>query len=165
MRTFLLTSSILCAMLPVAAFAQTPAAEAPAGQTAPPQGVASPIEQIDIIAPTPLLGSGVDRDKIPGNTIVSRADDLIRTGTANATRALDENDSSIDLDQAVGNEFQPNLLFRGVEASPLAGDAQGLAVYVDGSRWPAAPYGQGGLNSHCPTVSWTSCAFWRRGKA
>ena len=61
-----------------------------------------------------------------------------RTGPANATRALNENASSIDLDEAVGNEFQPNLLFRGFEASPLAGDAQGLATYVDGTRFNAS---------------------------
>ncbi|MEJ0048286.1 MAG: Plug domain-containing protein [Rhodospirillales bacterium] len=73
--------------------------------------------------------------RFPANTIVLRSADLTRNGTASATRALNETSGSIDLDQAVGNEFQPNLLFRGFEASPLAGDAQGLAVYVNGSRF------------------------------
>ena len=38
------------------------------------------------------------------------------------------------LDNAQNNPFQPNVLFRGFEASPLAGNAQGLAVYVNGRR-------------------------------
>jgi len=108
--------------------------QAPAGAV-PATAAAGETEDITVIAPTPLLGSGVDRDKIPANTVVLRSADLDRTGTASATRALNENSGSVDLDEAVGNEFQPNLLFRGFEASPLAGDAQGLAVYVNGSRF------------------------------
>jgi iron complex outermembrane recepter protein len=110
-------------------WAQTPPGQAPGGDAG--QG-----EEITVIAPTPLLGSsGLDRDKVPSNTIVLGTAAIDRTGAASATRALNENAGSVDLDQAVGNEFQPNLLFRGFEASPLAGDPQGLAVYVNGSRF------------------------------
>ena len=98
----------------------------------------TPTEQITVVATTPLLGSGIDRNKVPANVVVIRAGDLTRTGTASATRALNETAGSVDLDQAVGNDFQPNLLFRGFEASPLAGDAQGLAVYLNGSRFNSA---------------------------
>ena len=119
--TIKLVAAAMGCLLPTAVLAQS----APAGQT----------EDITVIGATPLLGSGLDRDKIPANTVVVRSGDLDRTGVASATRALDENAGSVDLDQAVGNEFQPNLLFRGFEASPLAGDAQGLAVYVNGSRF------------------------------
>jgi iron complex outermembrane recepter protein len=116
-------------MLAAGASAQTP--------PAPPQGGdAGQGEQITVVAPTPLLGSsGLDRDKVPSNVIVLGTAAIDRTGAASATRALNENAGSVDLDQAVGNEFQPNLLFRGFEASPLAGDPQGLAVYVNGSRF------------------------------
>jgi outer membrane receptor protein involved in Fe transport len=103
-----------------------------------PAGEPGASETITVVAPTPLPGSGIDRDKVPANTIVLGPADLTRTGPASATRALDENASSVDLDQAVGNAFQPNLLFRGFEASPLAGDAQGLAVYVNGTRFNAS---------------------------
>ena len=49
------------------------------------------------------------------------------------------------LDHAQGNPFQPNVVFRGFEASPLAGNALGLAVYVDGARFNQ-PFGD--------TVNW-----------
>ena len=129
MRLMLFSTS-LCLLAPGLAFAQAAAPSTVTDDTSTPGQ-----EQITVIAPTPLLGSGVDRDKIPANTIVIGTQDISRTGPANATRALNENASSVDLDEAVGNEFQPNLLFRGFEASPLAGDAQGLAVYVNGSRF------------------------------
>ena len=137
-RRHLLPGVALCGLWSATVLAQVspgaPPSQAPAGQdtTATAQG---PAENITVIGATPLLGSGVDRDKVPANTVVIGGSDLERTGTANATRALNENAGSVDLDQAVGNEFQPNLLFRGFEASPLAGDAQGLAVYVNGSRF------------------------------
>ena len=130
-------------MLPGFALAQVapgttqPGSQSPASLAAPAQSPNS-TEDITVIGTTPLLGSGIDRDKVPGNTVVIGTGDLTRTGTANATRALNENAGSVNLDEAVGNEFQPNLLFRGFEASPLAGDAQGLAVYVNGSRFNAS---------------------------
>ena len=120
------------ASVAIAASAAAQTAPAPTSQDAPPPPQA---EEITVLAPTPLLGTGIDRDKIPANTVVIGTADIDRTGPANGTRALNENASSVSLDEAVGNEFQPNLLFRGFEASPLAGDAQGLAVYVNGSRF------------------------------
>ncbi len=138
-RTGLILAVALCALGPAWSYAQTrPGSsdlQSPAGQDA---AASSPAEEITVIGSTPLLGSGVDRDKVPANTVVLRSSDLERTGTASLTRGLNENAGSVDLDQAVGNEFQPNLLFRGFEASPLAGDAQGLAVYVNGSRFNAS---------------------------
>ena len=43
-------------------------------------------------------------------------------------------------DEAQGNPFQPNLIYRGFEASPLVGNQQGLAVYLNGTRFNA-PFG------------------------
>jgi outer membrane receptor protein involved in Fe transport len=134
----LLRGVALCGLWCATAWAQVspgaPASPSTVGQDGAAAGQ-SRTDEITVIGATPLLGSGVDRDKIPASTVVLRSGDLQRTGAADATRALNENAGSVDLDQAVGNEFQPNLLFRGFEASPLAGDAQGLAVYVDGSRF------------------------------
>ena len=93
----------------------------------------------------PLAGSEVERGKVPVNTGILRREDLQRTGPASALRALDERVGNVTLNQAQGNEFQPNLLYRGFEASPLAGNAQGLAVYLNGTRFNQ-PFGD--------TVNW-----------
>ena len=123
----------LAGVLPCAATAQTtnPTADAPV--------------EIEVVVTAPLAGSEVERGKVPVNTGIIRREDLQRTGPASALRALDERIGGITLNQAQGNEFQPNLLYRGFEASPLAGNAQGLAVYLNGSRFNQ-PFGD--------TVNW-----------
>jgi len=119
-------------LLPAAAFAQA---------TAPAE---TPVE-MEVVVTAPLAGSEIERGKVPVNTGILRQEDLQRTGPASALRALDERIGNITINQAQGNEFQPNLLYRGFEASPLVGNAQGLAVYLNGTRFNQ-PFGD--------TVNW-----------
>ena len=125
--------------VPVIAGAQPASAPLPANPPASAEGAPAGEElslpSVDVIATTPLQGSGVDRDKVPAQTNVLTNRTLLRDGYPNALQALDETVGGVTLDQAQGNPFQPNLIFRGFEASPLVGNAQGLAVYVNGSRF------------------------------
>jgi iron complex outermembrane recepter protein len=123
--------SLATALFSVTAIAQT----VPSGSTTADQSLEISLPNVNVVGSTPLQGSGVDRNKIPANTSVLTGADLQRTGPANLLRGLDERVGGIDLDEAVGNPSQPNLLYRGFEASPLAGDAQGLAVYINGTRF------------------------------
>jgi outer membrane receptor protein involved in Fe transport len=95
---------------------------------------------ITVIATTPLLGSGVDRDTVPAETNVLKGDDLTRGGTAtpDPVRALNEQVGGVNLDSASGNPYQPTMLYHGFEASALQGTPQGLAVYVNGIRFNQA---------------------------
>lgn len=93
------------------------------------------LPQVDVIAASPLQGSGVDRDKVPAQTTVVTSRTLIRDGYASALRTLNENVGGVTLDEAQANPFQPNLIYHGFQASPLVGNTQGLAVYVNGSRF------------------------------
>ena len=97
------------------------------------------LPEIEVISAAPLA-AGAERDRVPANTKVLRREDLVRTGPANALRSLDEQVGGVTLGQAQGNPFQPNLTYRGFEASPLVGNAQGLAVYINGTRFNA-PFG------------------------
>lgn len=123
---------------PQPALAQA-AAPAPAAPTE------TVLPTIEVVAPTPLLGSGVDRDKVPAETRVLTGRDITRDGTANATRALNETVPGVSLDAAAGNPFQPSLFYHGFQASPLQGNPQGLAVYLNGARFNQ-PFGD--------TVNW-----------
>ncbi|WP_338505053.1 TonB-dependent receptor [Sphingomonas kaistensis] len=49
--------------------------------------------------------------------------------------AISRSVAAVGLQDAQGNPFQPNLSYRGFVASPLQGQAQGLAVYLDGARF------------------------------
>jgi len=111
-------------MMPVAALAQAAAAsETP------------DMEQVLVIGTSPLLGLGVDPDKIAANVRVFNSGDLRRGGSSNYLRTLEEGAGSLSLVHAQNNPFQPNIVFRGFEASPLNGVAQGMAVYVNGVRF------------------------------
>ncbi len=63
------------------------------------------------------------------------AADLTRAGRADVLGALARSVPGVSLADAQGNPWQPNLVYRGFVASPLQGNAQGLAVYLDGGRF------------------------------
>jgi outer membrane receptor protein involved in Fe transport len=88
-----------------------------------------------VVTASALPGTSLDADKIPSATETLSSADLTRFGAANLLGALGRSANGVSLSEAQDNPFQPNLYFRGFQASPLAGDAQGLAVYVDGVRF------------------------------
>lgn len=61
--------------------------------------------------------------------------DIARDGGADLLGALARDLPEISLADAQSNPFQPNLVYRGFSASPLQGNPQGLAVYVDDVRF------------------------------
>ncbi len=117
------------ALLPTMVLAQAGAAPG----DAPPAEIALPT--VNIIGSSPLLGSGIDRNKLPAETSVLNSGDIARNGTPNTLRALNEQVGGVNLNSASGNPDQPTLLYHGFEVSPLLGTPQGLAVYVNGARF------------------------------
>lgn len=93
------------------------------------------VPPITIVGASPLLGSGLDRDKVPAATNVITGDEIVRTGIPSALGTLNEQTPGVALNDAQGNPFQPNLVYRGFSASPLDGNSQGLAVYLNGVRF------------------------------
>jgi len=92
------------------------------------------IETITVVGTTPLPGAGIDADKLPGVSRSLSAQDVARSGTPSATRALADQLGSISINDNLDDPFQPDILFRGFEASPVLGTPQGLAVYQNGVR-------------------------------
>jgi len=124
---------------------------AAAGQTPPP---ASPMADaattltlppVEVIATTPLLGSGVDRDKVPAATTTLDSSDISRGGNPSFLNALSELAPGVTLDDAASNPYQPSIFYHGFQASPLQGNSQGMAVYLNGARFNQ-PFGD--------TVNW-----------
>jgi outer membrane receptor protein involved in Fe transport len=103
------------------------------------------VPDVNVVAPTPLLGSGIDRSAVPQATEVLTSAQINRTGIPSLTGAILDNIPSATVNDTSGNLFQPDIVFRGFTASPVAGTAQGLAVYVNGARFND-PFGD--------TVNW-----------
>lgn len=97
-----------------------------------------------VVATTPL-DPGTQAQLVPAAVAQLDAEDLMRTGVADVLGELNRRVGGVSLNEAQANPFQPNLLYRGFEASPLPGNAQGLAVYLDGARFNQ-PFGD--------TVDW-----------
>jgi iron complex outermembrane receptor protein len=101
------------------------------GQT-PPSGTEK-LQTVTVTA-TAIPGADIELDKIPGNVQIITSADIIRDGTASLTGALNNNLSSVNINDDIADPFQPDILYRGFEASPVLGTPEGLAVYQNGVR-------------------------------
>ncbi|MDB6085610.1 MAG: TonB-dependent receptor [Gammaproteobacteria bacterium] len=87
-----------------------------------------------MIGTTPVPGMSIDIDKVPGNVQSVFAGDLTQNGVASLSGALGSRLGSVSISDALADPFQPDILYRGFEASPVLGTPQGLAVYQNGVR-------------------------------
>jgi len=92
------------------------------------------IESIEIIANSLSTGSQVGKDSLSSNVQTATGAQMENTGALNLADFLQNNFTSVHLNDNQGNPFQMDLNFRGFTASPLLGTPQGLSVYVDGVR-------------------------------
>lgn len=86
------------------------------------------------VASTPLGGPELPLERIPANVQRATAADIERAQRASLAQFLEERLGSVFVNEAQSNPLQPDVQFRGFVASPLLGQSQGLAVYVDGVR-------------------------------
>ncbi|BCS32493.1 TonB-dependent receptor [Luteitalea sp. TBR-22] len=123
-------------LIPLMAYAQEPAPPTSTSTTpapARPPAPATATETVDVIAVTPLHGSGLPRTHLPANVQVIDA----RTAPGPVTdlgALLTQGLTTLQASEAQGGLFQPDVVFRGFSASPLLGASEGLAIYVDGVR-------------------------------
>nr|WP_087576050.1 TonB-dependent receptor [Sphingomonas sp. CDS-1] len=114
MRKGLWLMGTACALLAGQARAETAAADA---------------ERQPIVVTAP--GGAIDAD----DALRLTGADVSRAGSPDLLGALTRSIAGVTLQDAQGNPWQPNLVYRGFTASPLQGQAQGLAVYLDGARF------------------------------
>jgi iron complex outermembrane recepter protein len=131
MRGFALRRELVPAVLVAAALLARGAAMAQDASGAAAQQTLPPVE---VIGTSPMLGSGIDRDKVPANTHSFSATDLSRDGMPSLSGTLNRDLPSINITDVQDSPFQPDIQFRGFDASPVAGTPQGLAIYQNGVR-------------------------------
>jgi len=101
----------------------------------PPCAYAACLAEVTVVAGAPLPGTGVDADKLPGEVQSLSIGDLARDRPIDVLPNLvGARLASVSLNDEQGSPFQPDFVFRGFEASPVSGVAQGIAVYQDGVR-------------------------------
>jgi iron complex outermembrane recepter protein len=93
-----------------------------------------PLQEIVVVGTTPVPGMALDVDKVAGNVQTLRASDLAQDGNSSLTNGLNTRLGSVNINDTLADMFQPDILYRGFEASPILGTPQGLAVYQNGVR-------------------------------
>lgn len=93
-----------------------------------------PMEEIEVIASTPVGSGNLQRYQVPANVQTATADDLEAMQSLDITDYLNRKFASVNLNSAQNNPLQPDLQYRGFTASPLLGLAQGISIYQNGFR-------------------------------
>lgn len=104
------------------------------GTVTAPLPAAAPLPAIVVISTTPVPGLHLDADKVPGNVQSLFSADLSSNGAPDLTGSLNSRLGSVNVNDNLADPFQPDILYRGFEASPVLGTPQGLAVYQNGVR-------------------------------
>jgi outer membrane receptor protein involved in Fe transport len=127
--------SRLAALLVMAALAL--AAKARGAAQEPPSGSEEPLAlpPVVVIGTTPLPALGIPIQKYAGNVQSIGAEDIEKQNLLTMPDTLYRNLGSVNLSNLQGNPWQADLTYRGFLASPLAGSAIGLSMYLDGMRF------------------------------
>ena len=95
----------------------------------------SQMTEIVVIANAPLQGGHIDPNKVPGAVQILSVPALTRDRQTDVLPdAVAKQLSNVNLNDEQGSPFQPDFIYRGFEASPIAGVPQGIALYQDGTR-------------------------------
>jgi iron complex outermembrane receptor protein len=89
---------------------------------------------VQVIDTSFLPGLGTPLQDVPANVQVHTSRDMDAQRPTNLTEYLETNVTSVSVNAAQGNPYQPDISFRGFTASPLLGLPQGLSVFQDGVR-------------------------------
>ena len=89
---------------------------------------------VNVVATTPLPGTDLPIDEVPGPVQTATAADLNRSDALDLSDLLNRRLNGVYINENQENPFQPDVNYRGYTASPLLGTPEGLSVYLDGVR-------------------------------
>ncbi|KAF3998672.1 TonB-dependent receptor [Glaciimonas immobilis] len=92
------------------------------------------LPEIVVTGTTPLPGLGLPLRDVAASVQSVSGKDITRQHAGNITEFFEQNLSSVTINSAQGNPYQPDVNYRGFTASPLLGTPQGLSVFQDGVR-------------------------------
>ena len=92
------------------------------------------LQDIEIIGISPLPGIEIDRNRIPNSSQSLKNEDIETSLSSTFADLMGEKLSGVTVKDLQNSPFQKNLDYRGFTASPLLGESQGLAVYLNGVR-------------------------------
>jgi iron complex outermembrane recepter protein len=88
----------------------------------------------DVVATTPLGGGEIDVARSPFAVWQSTSQQMQTFNDTTLTDNLGRSAPGVTVGNATGSEFEPDLFYRGFDATANTGTPQGLAVYQNGTR-------------------------------
>jgi iron complex outermembrane receptor protein len=88
----------------------------------------------DVVATTPLGGGEIDVAKSPFAVWQTNSQDAQTFNDTTLPDTLARSAPGVTVGNVSGNEFEPDLFYRGFDATAVTGTPQGLAVYQNGTR-------------------------------
>ncbi|MGZ5029984.1 MAG: TonB-dependent receptor [Methylobacter sp.] len=92
------------------------------------------LPEVEVVGNTPLGTSGLERKKTPGNVQSAEDEEINRHEAIGLTDFMNRRLESVNINDTQNNPYQPDITYRGFNASPLLGTPIGLSVYQDGVR-------------------------------
>ena len=88
----------------------------------------------DVVAATPLGGAEIDVARYPGAVWQTGAEEIRTFNDTTVTDTLARRAPGVTVGNVSGNDFEPDVSYRGFDATPVTGAPIGLAVYQNGVR-------------------------------
>ena len=88
----------------------------------------------DVVATTPLGGGEIDVAKSPFAVWQTNSQDAQTFNDTTLPDTLARSAPGVTVGNVSGNEFEPDLFYRGFDATAVTGTPQGLAVFQNGTR-------------------------------
>ena len=88
----------------------------------------------DVVATTPLGGGQINVSQSPFAVWQTSAQDIQTFNDTTLPQSLARSAPGVTVGNVSGNEFEPDLSYRGFDATAVTGTPQGLAVYQNGTR-------------------------------
>ena len=92
------------------------------------------LPEVEVIGVTPMPGTGVARDRVPAAVQTITDEDIDALQPRNLTDLVEQTLRGVSVTDVQNSPYQQNLSYRGFTLSPLLGEAQGIAVYLNGVR-------------------------------
>lgn len=92
------------------------------------------LPDINVVSNTPVGNTGLELKKIPGNVQAVEDEEIHRHEAFSLSDFMNRRLESVNLNDVQNNPYQPNITYRGFEASPLLGTPIGISVFQDGVR-------------------------------
>ncbi|QFY42526.1 TonB-dependent receptor [Candidatus Methylospira mobilis] len=92
------------------------------------------LPEVEVVGNTPLGTTGLDQKKISGNVQTAEDEEIHRHEAFDLPDFMNRRLENVNINDVQNNPYQPNLTYRGFEASPLLGTPIGISAYQDGVR-------------------------------